>query len=213
MKFKVAFHCMASSEIADMIPEETIREIKKTDPTPMFRAYVVAHEGEAKGNLVGYGNIVKKWYRAIVDKLHDKIEAGLQLFHGHGATNDQTGRIPIGRVVGKTRKIINGLWSSIVACYIEPAQRKLNLDVASIEANMDLDIDSKGNLIATDIQDISAIALGNSEIETPGFAGATLLGQLQAFAKERGITTGYEIPMKLGVCINNTDQPDKLSLV
>jgi hypothetical protein len=49
---------------------------------------------------------------------------------------------------------------------------------------MDLDVDSKGNLIATDIQDVSAIALGNSEIETPGFAGATLLGQLQAFAKE-----------------------------
>jgi hypothetical protein len=78
---------------------------------------------------------------------------------------------------------------------------------------MDLDVDSKGNLVATDIQDVSAIALGNSEIETPGFSGATLLGQLQAFAKEHGITTGYEIPMKLGVCINNTDQPDKLSLV
>jgi hypothetical protein len=187
---------MASSEIAGMIPEEIIREIKKTDPNPLFRAYVVAHEGEARGNLVGYGNIVKKWYRAIVDKLHEKIEAGLQLFHGHGATNDQTGRIPIGRVVGKTRKIINGLWSSIVACYIEPASRRLNLDVASIEASMDLDVDSKGNLIATDIQDVSAIALGNSEIETPGFAGATLLGQLQAFAKDRNIKTevGHKIP-------------------
>jgi len=185
MKIRVALQFMASSEIAGMIPEEVIREIKKTDPNPLFRAYVVAHEGEARGNLVGYGNIVKKWYRAIVDKLHEKIEAGLQLFHGHGATNDQTGRIPIGRVVGKTRKIINGLWSSIVACYIEPASRRLNLDVASIEAEMDLDVDSKGNLVATDIQDVSAIALGNSEIETPGFAGATLLGQLQAFAKEQ----------------------------
>ena len=185
MHIRVALHCMASSEIAGMIPEETIAEIKKTDPTPLFRAYVVAHEGEAKGNLVGYGNIVKKWYRAIVDKLHEKIEAGLQLFHGHGATNDQTGRIPIGRVVGKALKVINGLWSSIVACYIEPTHRKLNLDVASIEANMDLDVDNKGNLIVNDIQDVSAIALGNSAIDTPGFAGATLLGQLQAFAQEQ----------------------------
>jgi len=205
MHIRVTLHCMASSEIADMIPEQTIREIKKTDPNPLFRAYVVAHEGEARGNLVGYGNIVKKWYRAIVDKLHDKIEAGLQLFHGHGATNDQAGRLPIGRVVGKTRKIINGAWSSIVACYINPDQRKLNLDVASIEASMDLDVDSKGNLVATDIQDVSAIALGNSEIETPGFAGATLLGQLQAFAKDKGIEVqiGYEIPPKLGYHIKH----------
>jgi hypothetical protein len=184
MKIRVALHCMASSEIAGMIPEETIREIKKTDPNPLFRAYVVAHEGEAKGNLVGYGNIVKKWYRAIVDKLHNKIEAGLQLFHGHGATNDQTGRIPIGRVVGKALREIAGRWSSVVACYIEPASRRLNLDVASIEAEIDLDVDGKGNIIANDVNNVSAIALGNSEIETPGFAGATLLGQLQAFAKE-----------------------------
>jgi len=185
LKIRVALHCMASSEIAGMIPEETIAEIKKTDPNPLFRAYVVAHEGEAKGNLVGYGNIVKKWYRAIVDKLHEKIEAGLQLFHGHGATNDQAGRIPIGRVVGKALKEIAGRWSSIVACYIEPASRRLNLDVASIEAEIDLDVDGKGNIIANDVNNVSAIALGNSEIETPGFVGATLLGQLQAFAKEQ----------------------------
>ena len=184
MKIRVALHYMASSEIAGMIPEETIREIKKTDPAPLFRAYVVAHEGEAKGNLVGYGNVVKKWYRAIIDKLHEKIEAGLQLFHGHGATNDQTGRIPIGRVVGKALKEIAGRWSSVVACYIEPASRRLNLDVASIEAEIDLDVDGKGNIIANDVNNVSTIALGNSEIETPGFAGATLLGQLQAFAKE-----------------------------
>ncbi|MCJ7587532.1 MAG: hypothetical protein MUQ00_06505 [Candidatus Aminicenantes bacterium] len=204
MKIRVALHCMASSEIADMIPEETIAEIKKTDSRPMFRAYVVAHEGEARGNLVGYGNIVKKWYRAIVDKLHEKIEAGLQLFLGHGATNDQAGRLPIGRVVGKTRKIINGLWSSIVACYIEPTHRKLNLDVASIEASMDLDVDSKGNLIATDIQDVSAIALGNSEIETPGFAGATLLGQLQAFARQRE-TRNYALSLRK---LRKIDRPE-----
>jgi len=196
MKIRVALQFMASSEIAGMIPAETIAEIKKTDPNPLFRAYVVAHEGEARGNLVGYGNIVKKWYRAIVDKLHEKIEAGLQLFHGHGATNDQTGRIPIGRVVGKALREIAGRWSSIVACYIEPASRRLNLDVASIEAEIDLDVDGKGNIIANDVNNVSAIALGNSEIETPGFAGATLLGQLQAFAKERDIKTeiGHKIP-------------------
>jgi len=205
LKIRVALHCMASSEIAGMIPEETIREIKKTDPNPLFRAYVVAHEGEAKGNLVGYGNIVKKWYRAIIDKLHEKIEAGLQLFHGHGATNDQAGRISIGRVVGKALREISGRWSSIVACYIEPASRRLNLDVASIEAEIDLDVDGKGNIIANDVNNVSAIALGNSEIETPGFAGATLLGQLQAFAQDKGIKTkiGYEIPPKLGYRIKH----------
>jgi hypothetical protein len=65
------------------------------------------------------------------------------------------------------------------------------------------------------VDNVTGIALGNSKLDTPGFPGATLLGQLQAFAKENGIDMGYEMPgrLKLGYRINNTDQPDKLRLV
>jgi hypothetical protein len=86
--------------------------------------------------------------------------------------------------------------------------------VASIEAEIDLNVDGKGNIIANDVNNVSAIALGNSEIETPGFAGATLLGQLQAFAKERGIvlTEKYEIRKKMAHCIPNTGRPEAIKL-
>ena len=210
MLIRVTLRCMAESEIAKMIPAETIAEIKLTDPTPIFQAYVVGHEGEARGHLIGVGNIVKRWAQAVIEKLHEKIQMGLELFHGHGVTNEHEGRIPIGRVVGKMMKTINGKLSSIVACYIQPAYRRRNLDVASIEASVDMDIDGNGQLVVKDVGDVTGIALANSEIEKPGFAGATLLGQLQAFAREKGIEPqlGYEIPPQRGYHIQVSAVPD-----
>ena len=203
MRFRATLLCMASSEIAGMIPKETIADIKKIDPAPIFKAYVIGHEGEARGYMVGVGNIVKRWYRAVVEKLHEKVQMGLELFHGHGETNAKDGRIPIGRVVGKALKTIGGRFSTVVACYIEPAYRRRNLDVASIEASVNMEVDDKGEVVVVDVEDVSAIALANSEVEQPGFPGATLLGQLQAFARERGFCRGYEIPPKVGYRIND----------
>ena len=39
-----------------------------------------------------------------------------------------------------------------------------------------------------DVGDITGIALGNSAVEKPGFAGATLLSQIQAMSKKLKIT-------------------------
>ncbi len=205
MRFRASLLCMASSEIADMIPQATIQEIKQTDPTPLFKAFVVGHEGEARGYMVGVGNIVKKWYRAVVEKLHEKIQLGLKLFHGHGQTNSQEGRTPIGRVVGKALKTIDGRLSTVVACYIEKPYTRRNLDVASIEASVDMEVDSQGEVVVVDVEDVSAIALANGEVEQPGFPGATLLGQLQAFARDKGIEPkiGYEIPAQVGYRIKH----------
>ncbi|MCX6348724.1 MAG: hypothetical protein NTV79_04355 [Candidatus Aureabacteria bacterium] len=184
MKIRVSLQEMAASEIAAMIPAGTIEEIKKTDRSPLFRAYVVGHEGEARGNLVGLGNIVKKWATAVIEKLHDRIKAGLSLFLGHGPTNEATDRIPIGRVVGKKLMTIDGRTSAVIAAYIDPKYSKMDLNVASIEASVDLEVDRQGNIMANDVSEVTGIALGNSAIDTPGFAGATLIGQLQAFAIE-----------------------------
>jgi hypothetical protein len=178
---------MASSEIAQMIPPARLREIKLTDPRPVFKAFVVGHEGEARGVMLGVGNIVKRWYRNAIEKLHEKIAAGLQLFHGHAASNDTAGRTPIGEVVGKKAMRIGARLSSVVACYIYPDYRHLPLDVASIEADVDLEQDAKSGLFVADVSQVTGIALGNSAIETPGFEGATLLGQLQAFAKSKNV--------------------------
>jgi hypothetical protein len=185
MKIKATLHMMAESEIMAMIPEDRLKTIKAKDPHPTFKAYVVGHEGEAKGNLVGVGNIVKRWFGDMVRKLNEKIKTGLQLFHGHAATNDTSGRVAIGEVVGKRIMDVYGRLSSVVACWIYPDYRHLPLDVASIEADIDMDYEPGGNLLVTNVNEITGIALGNSQVETPGFPGATLLGQLQAFVEKK----------------------------
>jgi hypothetical protein len=206
---------MADSEIMQMIPADRLQEIKHKDPRPLFKAFVIGHEGEARGNLIGIGNVIKRWFQSTIRKLHEKITAGIQLFHGHGATNEHDGRIAIGEVVGKRLMDINGRESVVVACYINKDFCHLPLDVASIETDVEMRPNSDGSMDVVGVDNVTGIALGNSKLDTPGFPGATLLGQLQAFAKENGIDMGYEMPgrLKLGYRINNTDQPDKLRLV
>lgn len=185
MKIRAILHYMAESEIRAMIPTEKMKEIQAKCPHPVFKAFVVGHEGEARGNLIGVGNIVKKWFSDMIKKLNDKIEVGLQLFHGHAATNDNEGRLPIGEVVAKKLMNIKDRLSSVVVSWIYPGYSHLPLDVASIEADVDLRGESNENLYVADVNEISGIALGDSTIEAPGFPGATLLGQLQAFAEKK----------------------------
>lgn len=185
MRIRAVLHMMAESEILAMVPADRLREIKAKDPRPQLKAFVVGHEGEARGNLVGVGNIVKRWFSDMVRKLNDKIRIGLKLFHGHATTNTDGGRVPIGEVVGKKLMDVKNKLSSVVACWIYPDFRGLPLDVASIEADVDLSGASMENLKVSGVNDITGIALGNSRVETPGFPGATLLGQLQAFIEKQ----------------------------
>ena len=213
MRFRATLSEMAASEIANMVDGKRLGEIRAHDPHPVIRAFVVGHEGESRGNLLGVGNVVKRWFRTMIRKLHERIQTGLQLFHGHVAgTNDHSGRVPIGEVVGKTLKSISGRESVVVACYIRPEFKHLPLDVASIEMNVEMKRADDGTLDIVDIDDVTGIALGNSNVDTPGFAGATLIGALQAFAHET-TRIGIELPaLRLGIAINQNDRSERLRL-
>lgn len=190
MRILAKFQSMASSEIMTMIPQDQFNRIKAQDPKPVFRAYVVGHEGESEGRLVGHGNVVKRWFSSTIRKLYDHIQYGLQIFHDHNADNSQgAGRDPIGEVVGKGLKTIKDKLSAIAVIYIRPDYRGLPLDVASIEADVAVEEASRG-IFDIDLKQITGIALGNSAVNTPGFRGATLLAQLQAFADRTPSRTG-----------------------
>lgn len=183
MKIRARLLEMAADEITALIPPRILADIKRNDPHPTFRAYVIGHEGESKGKIMLDGekvSIVKRWVTSAIQKLHQKIQVGLQLFHGHNYDNTQDGRTPIGEVVAKTMKTIKDALSSVVIAYIKPEFKNLPLDVASIEA--DVNLNSQGGEIFADVHELHAIALGNSATEVPGFAGATLLAQVQEFA-------------------------------
>jgi len=213
MRIQAQLRLMAASEISEMIPPDVLRDIKLRDSNPVFRAFVVGHEGEAKGNLVGIGNIVKQWFKTAIKKLHSKISAGIKLFSGHAETNETEGRIPIGEIVAKKLMQVKDKLSSIVACYVYPDFRHLPFDVASIEANINLEQNEEGNFDVIDTEEVTGVALGNSDIDKPGFSGATLLGELQAFAEEKGITLKSESRPKRLLRINEPEPSEKLKLV
>jgi len=184
MKFKALLLHMAAAEIKAMIPPYYFDEIKRRDPKPLFKAFVVGQEGKAEATWVGVGAVVKTWFADAIGRLARKIWPGLKLFFNHAETNETEGRQEIGEVAGSMSKIINGKYSAIIAAYIHPEFRHLPLDVASIEAEISIN-DVDDDIRAVNIEDITAIALGNSAVNKPGFPGATLLGELQAFTDRK----------------------------
>ena len=174
---------MASSEIMEHIPASVYESIKVKDPYPVFRAYVVGHEGISEGQVVGHGDMVKRWFSSAIHKIVEKLQYGLKVFHEHGKTNVHTGRGVIGHIVGKATRIINDNLSAIAITYIKPEYKDLPLDVASIEADIKLNDDQDRGIYDANVEDITGIALGNSAVKRPGFPGATLLSQIQAFAQ------------------------------
>lgn len=189
MRFVARVQNMSADELAEIIPEDTIARIKRTDPTPVFRAYVVGHEGEATQHLIGLGSRVFNWLQSAITKLVEKLRFGTKLFHDHEDSNSHEGRRPIGEIVGKALKTIRDRLSAIAVAYIYPEFAPLPLDVASIEA--DLLIDPKEDSIkAVNVDKITGIALGSSAVNKPGFSGATLLAQLRAFEKSQSNSKG-----------------------
>ena len=175
---------MAADEISDMIPEDTLRRIKRDDPEPVFKAFVVGHPGTAFPKEVGRGEVIIKWIQSAIRSLVDVLKHGTKVFHGHNEDSSHEGRTSIGEVVGKALKDVKGKLSAIAAVYIYPMFKNLTLDVASIEADITVDPQSSDTFKAVGVKEITGIALGDSSNETPAFSGAKLIGELQAFRNQ-----------------------------
>lgn len=173
---------MAASEVLELVPASAYARIKAQDENPVFRAYVIGHEGEAKPQMLGKGQIISQWFKSAITKLYEKMKTGLNIFHDHQLDNSHEGRTPIGELVGKALKTVAGKLSALAIIYIRPEYRHLPLDVASIEADVDL-METSKNVYEVDVSEVTGIALGNSAVNKPGFSGATLLAQVQGFEK------------------------------
>lgn len=183
MKIRARLLHMAESEIKAMIPPYFLESVKQKDPKPLFKAYVVGQEGQAEAQWVGIGKVVKNWFKDAIGKLVRRIYPGLKLFKNHAETNEPNeNRIEIGEVAGSRAKTIDGKFSAVIAAYIYPEYKNLPLDIASIEADILINDVGDDDIHAVDVDDVTGIALGNSAVDKPGFPGATLLGELQAFA-------------------------------
>ena len=188
MKFTAKLQQMASSEIINIIPKDVYDDIKQRDPHPLFQAYVVGHEGEATGHMVGIGKRVLNWFSSAINKIWQKLNYGTKLFHGHNVDSSHEGRKSIGEVVGKVVRIIKDKTHAIAIAYIYPEFRDLPLNVASIEA--DVRINPDNTVQDVDVGDVTGIALGNSAVDKPGFADAGLLSQIELMARELKLIDG-----------------------
>ena len=206
MKIRARLLHMAESEIKAMIPPYYFADIKRRDPKPIFKAYVVGQEGQAEANWVGVGKVVKNWFKDAIGKLSRKIYTGLKLFHNHEETNEyDESRTEIGEVAGSRAKEIDGKFSAVIAAYIYPEYKNLPLDIASIEADILIDDAIDDDIHAVNVDDVTGIALGNSAVDRPGFPGATLLGELQAFAT-KSKPTGKSKKWQLGYKITGREE-------
>lgn len=186
MKYEIqAFiHPMSRDEVLAMVDPLRLQAIKAQDRDPEIRAYVIAHEGEAKGHLVGLGTKVIQYFADAVRSIHDRVNLGTPLFHRHSDTNDQAGREAIGEVVGKTLKEIGGKLHEVIAAWVAPAHRGNNLDIASIEADVEFQERRDGTLSPVSVEKVSGVALSSSKLEEPGFPAARLLTAIQAFVEK-----------------------------
>jgi len=174
---------MSATEIKAMIPPYYFENIKRRDPKPIFKAFVVGQEGRAESTWVGVGKVVKTWFKDAIGALSRKIYPGLQLFFNHQETNEpDANRREIGEVAGSRVQEVEGKFSAVIAAYIFPEYKKLTLDIASVEVDVIIDDSGVDEIHAVNVDDVTGIALGNSAVDSPGFPGATLLGELQAFA-------------------------------
>jgi hypothetical protein len=178
---------LAKREILEMVPADTIARIKETDAKPEFKVYCVGHEGVANAQELSFGAKVVKAYHYVknmIFKIGERLQFGTPAFNGHGDTNDHSGREQVGELVGKAVKMVGDKLSALAVTYIYPQFRKLDLDIASIESEVEYIPKgvSSGDII--DVHKITGIALGSSKVNTPAFPGASCLGVLQAFSKD-----------------------------
>lgn len=186
MKYEIqaSIHPMNRDEVLAMVDPLRLQAIKAKDQDPEIRAYVIAHEGEAKGHLVGLGARVIQYFADAVRSIHDRVGLGTPLFHRHNDTNDQAGREAIGEVVGKALKEIGGKLHEVIAAWVDPAHRGKDLDIASIEADVEFQERRDGTLSPVSVENVSGVALSSSKVEAPGFPAARLLTAIQAFVEK-----------------------------
>ena len=170
---------LSPEEVIKMLPKEKVESLKGKG---VLQAYLLAHEGTSRPKVLGEGSQVLRWPRATIRTLTDRIKAGTKFFVSHkDGSNDHDGRQPVGEVLATFLKEIGGKLSNIIIGHFENEKEIEDLDVCSMEADIRTDTD-----IVSDINEVSGIALGNSDRDHPAFPGAMRLAMVQCFDTKPG---------------------------
>ncbi len=158
----------------------TPEDWKKIQGKGKIQAYTLAHEGMSNPKEVGKKQTPLQWTKSVIRDLSKKIKNGTKFFVSHGEDNSHDGRESVGRTLASFVQEVQGKLSNIVIGFF-PEEHDVNkYDVCSMEANVDV----AENGVVSDVEDVSGIAIGSSQIDSPAFAGAKRLATIQCFGEE-----------------------------
>jgi hypothetical protein len=176
---------ISNEALAAMIGESKMADLKRRFDHPDIRCFVIAHEGVSEGATKSGNAVWTEYLKQTIREVYRAIADGIPAFFRHAA-NPQHDRQPIGEVVGKQLKEdVDGQMYTVAAICIYPEWASLNLDVASMEAELVVDVDQYGNAKVAKIEDVNGVALSTSAIDQPGFANARLVASFQYFQNKK----------------------------
>jgi hypothetical protein len=167
---------LTAQEIKNAVGPEKLKTLKGKGT---LTAYTLAHEGKTSPKSLEEGGAVKlSWGRKVIQSLASVVKAGTKFFMGHGkGTNSHNGRRPVGEVVASLTKEIGGRLNHVVIGHFPNDKETSGLDIVSMEAVVDTDI--QNNVLS--VMEISGVAMGSSDKESPAFPGALRLASIQAY--------------------------------
>lgn len=199
MKSKITFQAeiqeMALPDVRSWIGSARLDQIRSQDEAPYYVHLRFAHEGESGGRMLNQGNVKKQWKRDAIQKLADAFSPNNRnepapLFDMHDNKNDSS-RPSVGRLEGSFTKVHNGCVTAEGVGYItdQETRNKIKdgrLDSCSIEAAIEFEEGSPGELVVKDIAVARGIALGKATSGMkPGFDGSGFIGEFQCFIAEQ----------------------------
>ena len=116
----------------------------------------------------------------MIHRLTQKIKQGTKFFIDHGKdSNSHNGRKEVGTVLASMVKEINGKLSSVIIGHFPNVESVKEMDAVSMEAGISVSEDDTS--LVDDVNEVTGIALANSDINSPAFPGALRLSSIQCF--------------------------------
>lgn len=191
MTSKYQFQCfekLPSDIIEQNLTKAEIEAIKKDIKNPFLKAWIAIHEGETSIRSVDGEVLNIDWTKEAVQNA--PLYKNIKFYEAHNADNSTSNRIGWGQLVKSFLTKIGGkLARVVIGAFPEDKKEEVKKkDVISMEFQADPermlrvpDLEKGMKFIGEKIEQITAIALGNSETDQPGFPLAHQLAELQAF--------------------------------
>ena len=183
-----AAQTLPEEELIEIVGRDRFERIKAIKPGGIFKAWIIAHEGDVKPMVVWSNDPSIKgkqihFTRAAVQSAFNKIKNGLKFFRKHNQDNSTEFREDFGTVVGKTQKMHDGKLATIVVGHFDADHKEAaeKSNMVSMEAVWNFGKSGK-DFFAKSIEKFTGIAMDRSEEATPVFPLAREVATVQASA-------------------------------